>query len=234
MSFNPNYWNKRLENAVFEVPKILEELLQEFNPSEVCFSTSLGQEDQVLTHILSKISKDIYYFTLDTGRLFSEVYDLMDKTSTRYGIEIDSIHPEAQALNNLIKSQGNNGFYHGIEQRKNCCEVRKMQGLRKAIAGKKLWITGLRAEQSENRKKIPALEWDEKNNLFKLHPLMFWSQEDLNGLIKAHNIPVNPLHKKGFVSIGCQPCTRAILEGEDFRAGRWWWENSKKECGLHD
>lgn len=203
-------------------------------PGLTTFSTSFGIEDQVIAHLIFSHQLPIEVFTLDTGRQFTETYSTWNRTLERYGKPITVYTPKAETLEHLLSTQGPNGFYESVEKRKQCCQVRKVEPLERALAGKKLWITGIRAEQSPNRQHMSALEWDEKHQLLKFHPLFDWSFEQVKSFVKEHKVPYNVLHDKGFVSIGCAPCTRAIAPGEDFRAGRWWWEDaSKKECGLH-
>lgn len=208
-------------------------LAQKFTGS-IVFSTSFGLEDQAITHLLHAEQLPVSIFTLDTGRLFPETYNVWSRTLEKYGLNIDVYAPDATTLENLLREKGPLSFFQSVENRKACCEIRKVEPMNRALNGNKVWITGIRAEQSPNRQHMKALEWDEKLGLFKFHPLFYWSQEKLQHYISQHNVPYNSLHDKGFVSIGCAPCTRAIREGEDFRAGRWWWENnSGKECGLH-
>lgn len=209
-------------------------LLGDLFPNEVIFSTSFGQEDQVITQKIAKNKLPIEIFTLDTGRLFYETYDLWSKTIVKYGVSIKPYYPNTAAVEDLVSSNGINGFYQSVENRKSCCYVRKVEPLKRALQGNKVWITGLRAEQSPNRQNMQLLEWDEGNQILKYNPLLHWSMEEMLGYIKEEGIPYNTLHDKGFVSIGCAPCTRAIMPGEDARAGRWWWEASQKECGLHE
>ena len=199
----------------------------------VVFSSSLGQEDQVVTHFISRQQLRVKIFTLDTGRLFQETYDLLDKTNARYKTNIAIYFPDAKRVEELVNTKGPNSFYESVENRKECCFIRKVEPLNRALKGAAIWITGLRAEQSENRHNLPFAEWDEAHQLIKINPLLDWSIDELLSFIDAENIPYNSLHKKGFASIGCAPCTRAIEPGEDIRAGRWWWESSQKECGLH-
>ncbi|MEN9548902.1 MAG: hypothetical protein RIR12_1493 [Bacteroidota bacterium] len=208
-------------------------LLCEKFPGQVVFSTSLGQEDQVINALIGQHQLPVKIFTLDTGRLFNESYDLLEKTTLRYKIPIQIYFPEAHEVQEFVNEKGINAFYESVENRKACCFIRKVKPLNKALQGAKVWITGLRAEQSDNRKDMPMVEWDEQRQLYKYNPLLLWSFDEMIQYINEHNIPYNPLHDKGFVSIGCAPCTRAIEPGEDVRAGRWWWELSKKECGLH-
>ena len=209
-------------------------IVYQSHPSETVFSTSFGIEDQVITDLIAKYAVGVNIFTLDTGRLFPETYSLWSTTIEKYALKINTFSPDADVLNDFLATHGPNSFYTSVEQRKKCCEIRKVRPLQKALAGNKIWITGIRAEQSPNRDGMKMLEWDEANQLIKFHPLMNWTHEEVKAYVAKNNVPYNPLHDRGFVSIGCAPCTRAIKEGEDFRAGRWWWEdNSKKECGLH-
>ncbi len=224
-------WNHRFEQA--EPEKIISFFLDYFK-DKIAFSTSLGLEDQVLTHIISKINPEARFFTLDTGRLFPETYDLIDRTAKKYNITIEVYFPEAHDVEQMVKEKGINLFYDSIENRKFCCEVRKLRPLARAMEGLDAWITGLRREQSVTRKELKKVEWDENNHRIKINPLADWTLDEVEDYIAKNRVPVNPLHKKGFASIGCQPCTRAIEPGEDIRAGRWWWENPEtKECGLH-
>lgn len=197
------------------------------------FSTALGEEDQVLTHLISTLQLPIEIFTLDTGRLFAETYDLLSLTSNYYKIPIQVYFPEATDVEKYVHSKGINGFYESVENRKVCCQVRKVRPLQRALADADVWMTGLRSSQSNNRQQMKKVEWDEGMKVLKYNPLLDWSDDQLREFIEKHKVPVNPMHKKGFASIGCAPCTRAILPGEDLRAGRWWWESSAKECGLH-
>lgn len=203
-------------------------------PGQVVFSTSLGYEDQVITDMILANDIPIRIFTLDTGRMFSETYSVWQKTNARYGTTIDAYFPRQDAVESLMTGKGPFSMYESVENRKACCYIRKIEPLNRALAGQKIWITGIRAEQSANRQTMTQLEADDAHDLIKFHPLMQWSFDEVKQYISRHNVPYNPLHDRGFVSIGCQPCTRAIQPGDDFRAGRWWWEdNSKKECGLH-
>ncbi len=200
---------------------------------KIVFSSSFGQEDQVVTDMICRHNLPIEIFTLDTGRLFQETYELIDRTRARYNTEIAVYYPETSVVEQLTKSKGFNSFYESVENRKECCFVRKIEPLKRALKGSEVWVTGLRAEQSENRQDMPIWEWDEANKVYKYNPLIDWSYDDVLNYLTAHKIPDNPLHRKGFVSIGCAPCTRAITPEEHPRAGRWWWEASQKECGLH-
>ncbi len=205
----------------------------ELFPGKVVFSSSLGQEDQVITDTICKNKIGIEIFTLDTGRLFYETYELIEKTNFRYGINLKIYFPDAKDVEEFVVTKGINSFYESVENRKECCYIRKVKPLNRALSGAKGWVTGLRAEQSGNRKEMPMIEWDESRQLYKFNPLISWTNEEVHDYIKTFNVPYNNLHDKGFASIGCSPCTRAIERGEEARAGRWWWERSKKECGLH-
>lgn len=203
-------------------------------PGQVVFSTSFSWEDQLISHFIFSNNIPIDVFTLDTGRMFPETYSTWSSTLERYKKPITAYYPDALALQQFIVEKGPNGFYESVENRKQCCGIRKVEPLKRALAGRKIWVTGIRAEHSANRDHMPQVEWDELNQVIKFHPLLHWTTEQVKDYIRKENIPYNPLHDKGFVSIGCAPCTRAVRPGEDFRAGRWWWEDStKKECGLH-
>jgi len=208
-------------------------LLCDLFPGKVVFSTSLGQEDQVITEIIAKNNLEVNLFTLDTGRLFYETYDLLARTIVKYRLDITTYYPNTASVEDFVRTKGINAFYESPENRKSCCYVRKVEPLIRALKGNSIWITGLRAEQSANRSEMQKLEWDEGNQILKFNPLLNWTMDEVLSYIKQYKIPYNPLHDKGFVSIGCAPCTRAIEPGEDPRAGRWWWESSHKECGLH-
>lgn len=201
---------------------------------KIGFASSFGIEDQVITQKLFSLKKKIKIFTLDTGRLFPETYELIDKTRSRYKLDIDIYFPNSFEVEEMVNSKGINLFYEGIENRKLCCGIRKIKPLRRALSTLDVWISGLRREQSPTRSDMKLVEWDESNALIKVNPLIEWTEKDCWDYVKKNNIPYNTLHDKGFLSIGCQPCTRAIEKGEDIRAGRWWWEDPEsKECGLH-
>lgn len=202
------------------------------NFKEIAFSTSFSLEDQLITHFIS--NKSVKFFTLDTGRLFEETYETWSLTLAKYKIKINAFAPEQQLLENFISDYGPDSFYQAVESRKQCCTIRKVLPLKKALKGQQIWITGLRAEHSSSRENLEIFEFDDDNNIIKYNPLLHWTTNEVRAEIKKFGIPYNKLHDKGYVSIGCEPCTRAIQKGEDFRAGRWWWEvQSKKECGLH-
>ncbi len=203
-------------------------------PGKVVFSTSFGWEDQVISHIIFKNDLPIKVFTLETGRLFPETYYVWNRTLEMYGKQIHAYYPNTQAVENMVSAKGPSSFYESVENRKECCGIRKVEPLKRALAGNSVWITGIRADQSMNREHMDNVEWDEGNQILKYHPIFDWTLDQVKEYIRENNVPYNPLHDKGFPSIGCAPCTRAVKEGEDFRAGRWWWEDqSKKECGLH-
>lgn len=198
------------------------------------FSTSFGIEDQVLIHLLATQKSNVDIFTLETGRLFSETYYVWNRTLERYGLPINTYFPNTKDVEQLVSEKGPSSFYESVENRKECCFIRKIEPLRRAISGYDIWITGIRADQSANREEMDFIEWDSQNNIVKIHPLFYWTLTDVEQFLQDNHIPYNPLHDKGFPSIGCQPCTRAVQLGESFRAGRWWWEDqSKRECGLH-
>jgi phosphoadenosine phosphosulfate reductase len=201
---------------------------------KVVFSTSFGWEDQVVTHLIFSNNINIKVFTLETGRLFPETYYVWNRTLEIYQKQIHAYFPIAEDLQNMVAQKGPSSFYESVQNRKECCHIRKIEPLKRALKGNEIWITGIRADQSANREDMHDLEWDGGNQLIKFHPIFNWSLDDVKSFVKTNNIVYNPLHDKGFPSIGCAPCTRAVQEGEDFRAGRWWWEDqSKKECGLH-
>jgi phosphoadenosine phosphosulfate reductase len=220
------------KTANFSIEETLAFLANEYK-DKVVFSTSFGQEDQVITALIAKNDLPITIFTLDTGRLFQETYDVFHRTIKKYNLGIQTYFPEANDVENLLNTKGPNSFYESVENRKECCFIRKVAPLTKALKGNEIWITGLRAEQSENRNDLALFEYDAHFDIIKFNPLLKWTLADVQKYIDANNVPQNALHKKGFVSIGCAPCTRAIAEGEDIRAGRWSWESSHKECGLH-
>ena len=223
--------NALLENA--SAGEIASYFIKNYG-NEVVFSSSLGAEDQVLTDILVAEDKETKIITLDTGRLFPETYNLIERTNTHYDIKLDVFFPDTEKVEKMVKERGINLFYESIENRKLCCHIRKIEPLQRAIKGAKVWITGLRREQSVTRTDLNAVEWDENNQMIKVNPLINWTENDVWNYIKNYNVPYNELHDKGYPSIGCEPCTRAVEPGEDVRAGRWWWEQpDKKECGLH-
>jgi phosphoadenosine phosphosulfate reductase len=215
------------------LPERMQQIALLFAGKKIVFSTSFGQEDQAITYAIASQKLEIEIFTLDTGRQFQESYELIDLTVKKLGFNLTTYFPQTAAVENLVATKGFNSFYSSVENRKECCFIRKIEPLNRALQGADVWITGLRAAQSDNRADMPMIEWDAQKNLYKINPLIDWSFETLENYLTEHKIPQNPLHKKGFISIGCAPCTRAIAVGEHPRAGRWWWENSQKECGLH-
>jgi phosphoadenosine phosphosulfate reductase len=203
--------------------------------SEAIFSTSFGKEDQAITHLLAVNGLPIPIFTLDTGRLFPETHVLWNNTIKKYMVTIHPYYPAPETLREFITANGPNCFYESVEKRIQCCKIRKVEPLQIALKGKKLWITGIRAAQSTDRKLESKLEYDAVHSIYKYHPIIDWTDEQLDAFIKTNQVPVNSLHQQGFLSIGCAPCTRALKPGEEARAGRWWWEETtKKECGLHN
>jgi phosphoadenosine phosphosulfate reductase len=206
-------------------------------PGKVIFTTSFSLEDQVILDLIMQLpggSADIRIATLDTGRLFEETYKVFSQSILRYPRKIEVFYPDAAQIENLVTKKGPYSFYESIENRKECCNIRKVLPLQRALAGMECWVTGIRADHSENRKQMPVFEYDEANKLYKFHPLLHWDIHQVREYISSRGIPYNVLYDRGFPSIGCAPCTRAVQEGENPRAGRWWWEQgSGKECGLH-
>jgi phosphoadenosine phosphosulfate reductase len=201
---------------------------------KIIFTTSFGVEDQVITDMIFKYQIPIRLSTIDTGRMFEETYKVFNRTRSRYNCEVEVFFPDKIAVEQMMSTKGPLSFYESVENRKECCNIRKVEPLKRALAGNECWVTGIRRDQNEHRTDMKILEWDEGYGIYKFNPLIDWSLDEVANYIKTNNIPYNHLFDKGFVSIGCEPCTRAIEKGEDFRAGRWWWENnSGKECGLH-
>lgn len=224
--------NKLLEQA--SASEIVNYFLKNYK-GEIVFSTGLGAEGQVLTDMIVDKDKDaVKIITLDTGRLFQETYDLIDRTREKYKIKINIYFPDYNKVEKMVNEKGMNLFYKSLENRKLCCHLRKTEPLKRALKGHKVWIAGLRRDQSITRINLQPVEWDEANQIIKVHPLYNWNRQDVWKYIKENNVPYNKLHDKGYPSIGCEPCTRAVKPGEDERAGRWWWEEpEKRECGLH-
>lgn len=203
-------------------------------PGKVIFTTSLGIEDQVITHKIFTNNIDIKVITLDTGRLFPQTYDVFSSTIIRYNRKINVYFPEYEAVEKMVTGKGPLSFYQSVENRKECCSIRKVVPLNRALEGMEVWISGIRADQSENRNHMDWIEFDENKKLYKYYPLFNWSFDEVKSFVKENNVPYNALHDKGYVSIGCEPCTKAVRPGDDFRSGRWWWEkDGGKECGLH-
>jgi phosphoadenosine phosphosulfate reductase len=209
----------------------LKKIQAENSPS--AFACSFGAEDMVLLDVIAREARTIEVFSLDTGRLPEETHALLDTVREKYTVPIRIYFPESQAVETWIAQNGPNGFYRSVAQRLQCCEIRKVLPLQRALAGKKSWITGLRREQSANRQNLRAEEWDQGNGLLKFNALLEWTADEVWSYIRTNGVPYNALHDRGYPSIGCAPCTRAVKPGEDSRAGRWWWESSEKECGLH-
>ena len=219
----------RIENLAERIAEVRRSV-----EGRISFSTSLGLDDQAILHAIAESGADIDIFTLDTGRLFPEVLETVELSEIRYGQRIRLVTPEASEVEALVARDGVFGFRHSVENRKACCEVRKVRPLNRELNGAQGWITGVRREHSEDRADVELASWDEERGLVKVNPIADWAMQELTAYIAENNIPVNPLHARGFISIGCQPCTRAVQPGEHPRAGRWWWENEeKKECGLH-
>lgn len=226
-----NVLNAQAKNLTAE--EIIKLAYAEFG-ARVNFASSLGEEDQMITDMISKTATKIEIFTLDTGRLFQETYDLLAKTQKRYKLGFKIYYPDTAAVEKMVAERGINLFYESVENRKLCCGIRKVEPLKRALKNVDAWICGLRRGQSVTRSTLEIFEWDEANAKIKISPLANWSLDDVHKYIKENNIDANPLHAKGFISIGCSPCTRAVKPGEDIRSGRWWWEEpEQKECGLH-
>ena len=221
----------RLEALVRDTRALLEQAVHEYK--DVVYSNSLGAEAMVLTDIIFTHVPAIDMFTLDTGRLHDETLALLDRLERRYQKRIPVFYPDASAIEQYVRDNGINGFYLGVEERQSCCHIRKVEPFKRGIAGRKAWVTGVRREQSAERALGEATSWDDRYGLWKISPLLEWTEEDVWAYIKARNLPYNSLHDKGFPSIGCAPCTRAVEPGADPRSGRWWWENpDSRECGL--
>lgn len=201
---------------------------------KIALSSSLCVEDQVLTDIILRHTHEGRIFTLDTGRLHPETYQLIEKTNLHYNYKLEIYFPQSDAVETLTRTKGLFSFYASIENRKDCCAIRKLEPLSRALKGLDVWITGIRKEQAITRKDMAMIEWDERRRILKLNPLIYWSESQVWDYINMHKVPYNTLHDIGFSSIGCEPCTRAVKTGENIRSGRWWWEHSEhKECGLH-
>jgi len=211
---------------------LLERIAADFSPA--VFASSLAAEDMVITDLILRAKLPITIFTLETGRLHAETVGMIDRIRETYAYEVVLYKPEAAAVASYVAANGLNAFYDSIEMRKECCRIRKVEPLKRALTGKQAWITGQRRAQSTTRSELAMQEHDAAHGLQKFNPLADWSEDDVWHYIRSHQVPYNPLHEKGYPSIGCEPCTRAIEPGEDIRAGRWWWESpDSKECGLH-
>lgn len=223
--------NERFKEAPAE--EVLAWFLEEYK-GKIALSSSLSIEDQVLTHMIVEKDPTTKIFTLDTGRLFPETYQLIDRTNLTYNIKIEVFFPDYHEVQRMVREEGINLFYNSIESRHRCCAIRKLEPLRRAFKGLDVWICGLRHEQSVTRKNMKLVEWDDMHGLIKVNPLINWTEQEVWDYIHQHHVPYNKLHDKGYPSIGCEPCTRAVKPGEDVRSGRWWWEDpDKRECGLH-
>lgn len=226
----------RLNDAVKDMTaeQIIRLSHKEFG-GKLVFASSLGEEDQVITDLIAKVSNGIEIFTLDTGRLFQETYDLLSKTQKKYSMSFKMYYPDNEAVEDMVRNYGINLFYESVANRKLCCGLRKVEPLKRALKNSDAWMCGLRSAQSITRSDLKVFQWDEANQKIKISPLADWNLDQVQGYIQQNNVDVNPLHARGFISIGCASCTRAVSEGEDIRLGRWWWETpGQKECGLHD
>jgi len=224
--------SEKLAAKVEAVKAVLATVVADYDSATL--ASSYGYEDMVLMDLICKFAPEIEIFTLDTGRLPKETYDVMQEAKAHYNREVKVYFPDATDVEEYITVQGPNAFYDSVDLRKQCCGIRKVKPLKRALAGKKAWLTGMRRSQAVTRSELPVSEWDETFELQKFSPLSDWSNGDVKNYIKAFEVPYNKLHDQGVASIGCAPCTRAITPGEDIRAGRWWWENPEsKECGLH-
>lgn len=235
-NMNPDLANPTLRQAITEktaaAVELLERITREYSPATL--ANSLGAEDMVLTDLIVKHAPGIEIFSLDTGRLPTETYDLMAEVDRHYGLKLKLFYPRHEAVEAFTRENGINGFYDSVEARKACCHARKVEPLRRALEGKAAWITGMRAEQSATRVELPLQLFDADNGLEKFNPLADWSEKEVWAYIRLHEVPYNKLHDRFYPSIGCAPCTRPVAIGEDVRAGRWWWEDPEsKECGLH-
>jgi phosphoadenosine phosphosulfate reductase len=219
-------------DAVERARRELRRIAEDFAPAVL--ASSLGPEDMVLTDLIDRHELPIGVFTLDTGRLHQETHDLLQIARRRYRVAIDVYVPNSTDIEVYVAAHGTNGFYDAVPLRLECCRLRKVEPLKRAIAGQRAWVTGQRRGQSLTRTALPLEEWDAENGLHKFNPLAEWSGDEVWAYIRAHRVPHNALHARGFPSIGCAPCTRAVSAGEDIRAGRWWWESANgRECGLH-
>jgi phosphoadenosine phosphosulfate reductase len=223
-----------MQSRVDETIKLLKQAQDQFTP-DLVFACSFGAEDMVLIDLISKHAPSIQIITLDTGRLPQATYDVMDACRTKYGIKIQVYFPDANEVEQMVAERGLNLFYHSVENRKHCCEIRKIHPLRRALKGKNAWVTGLRRQQADSRQDMAAVEDDDFFSLKKFNPLIEWTEDEIWAYIRKFDVPYNTLHDQHYPSIGCLPCTRSITVGEDPRSGRWWWEHehSVSECGLH-
>lgn len=232
MKLNLEEEQKKLENKKAE--DILKWAFNKFK-DKIVFASSFGAEDVVLVNMISNLNPNAKIITLDTGRLSEETYELMEKIRKKYPVDIITYFPDKEEMEKLVNEKGFFSFMQDIKNRKECCRIRKINPLKRALHGMDAWITGLRSSQSVTRQQVQNIEQDSQFNLIKINPLLNWSEKEIWDYIRRNNVPYNKLHDKNYPSVGCEPCTRAIEKGEDVRAGRWWWENPEnKECGLHD
>jgi phosphoadenosine phosphosulfate reductase len=221
-----------MQQKIDQVVAVLQQAVRDFSP--VCFANSLGAEDMVLTDLIAKNRLDISMFSLDTGRLPQQTYDLMQEVRKHYAVPLQVYFPDSALVEEYVAQHGINGFYDSVENRKSCCFVRKVEPLRRALSGKGAWITGMRRDQALTRGTLKVSSLDVDNGLQKFNPLLDWSNKEVWAYIRLHDVPYNKLHDQFYPSLGCAPCTRSVTPGEDIRSGRWWWEDPKnKECGLH-
>ena len=224
-------WQEQLRSS--SPSEILRWAHRRFAP-RVVFATALGLEDQVITHFLAHSAPAIRMVTLDTGRLFPETLQLVERTEKHYRLRIETFFPRTEEVEGMVRDHGINLFYRSVELRQLCCRIRKIHPLARALQGMDAWICGLRRQQAVTRRDLLPVEWDDSNGLVKINPLWNWEESRLWEIVKADQVPYSPLHDQGFLSIGCACCTRAVGPGEDLRSGRWWWEQPEhKECGLH-
>ncbi len=222
-----------LQKKIDQVVTVLQQAVRDYAP--VCFSNSLGAEDMVLTDLIARHQPDISMFSLDTGRLPQETYDLMQVVRERYAVPLKIYFPDSNLVEKYVAQHGMNGFYDSVELRKSCCHMRKVEPLKRALSGHFAWITGMRRAQSVTRNHLDISVFDREHDIQKFNPLLDWTEQEVWQYIRENNLPYNKLHDRFYPSIGCAPCTRAVTPGEDSRAGRWWWENAEnKECGLHE
>src|ERR1019366_1667882 len=221
-----------LQQKIEQVKAVLAAAVRDFSP--VTFANSLGAEDMVLTDLIAKHQSGIEMFSLDTGRLPQETYDLMQEVRKRYSVPLKIYFPDSGLIEKYVAQTGVNGFYDSVDLRKRCCHIRKVEPLKRALAGKRAWITGMRRDQAVTRAILEVSSFDADHGLQKFNPLLDWTNAEVWEYIKQNDVPYNKLHDRFYPSIGCEPCTRSVTPGEDIRSGRWWWENPEnKECGLH-
>lgn len=221
-----------LHDRVQATHAILTRISRDFTPA--VFASSLAAEDMVLTDLILKARLPIAIFSLETGRLHAETLAMLERVRQAYGYDIALYRPQREEVERYVADHGINAFYDSVELRKECCRIRKVEPLERALAGKRAWITGQRRAQSSTRAELAVQQDDPAHGMQKFNPLADWSEQDVWDYLRQHDVPYNPLHERGYPSIGCEPCTRAIAPGEDVRAGRWWWEDPEsKECGLH-